>query len=106
MKDSMPFQEVVEAEGHLIDSHIMENIFDKVVEPFARMAQNPSGLRLPQEISGRIAHGQGPAQPRLQSRGCYFPNCMPIIEDLPPGYPCSPVLLGKGGSSRIGRSPP
>ncbi|MGP8247144.1 MAG: TIGR00300 family protein, partial [Bryobacteraceae bacterium] len=27
----MPFQEVVEAEGHLIDSHIMENIFDKVV---------------------------------------------------------------------------
>ncbi len=28
----MPFQEVVEAEGHLIDSHIMENLFDKVVE--------------------------------------------------------------------------
>jgi lysine-ketoglutarate reductase/saccharopine dehydrogenase-like protein (TIGR00300 family) len=28
----MRFQEVVEAEGHLIDSHIMENIFDKVVE--------------------------------------------------------------------------
>jgi len=25
-------EEVVEAEGHLIDSHIMENIFDKVVE--------------------------------------------------------------------------
>jgi lysine-ketoglutarate reductase/saccharopine dehydrogenase-like protein (TIGR00300 family) len=28
----MQFQEVVEAEGHLIDSHVMENIFDKVVE--------------------------------------------------------------------------
>jgi lysine-ketoglutarate reductase/saccharopine dehydrogenase-like protein (TIGR00300 family) len=28
----MPFQEVVEAEGHLIDSHLMELIFDKVVE--------------------------------------------------------------------------
>ena len=28
----MHFQEVVEAEGHLIDSHVMENIFDKVVE--------------------------------------------------------------------------
>jgi lysine-ketoglutarate reductase/saccharopine dehydrogenase-like protein (TIGR00300 family) len=28
----MQVQEVVEAEGHLIDSHIMENIFDKVVE--------------------------------------------------------------------------
>ena len=32
----MPFQEVVEAEGHLIDSHIMENIFDKVVENHGR----------------------------------------------------------------------
>ena len=28
----MQFQEVVEAEGHLIDSHVMEEIFDKVVE--------------------------------------------------------------------------
>jgi len=32
----MPFHEVVEAEGHLIDSHIMENIFDKVVEYHGR----------------------------------------------------------------------
>jgi lysine-ketoglutarate reductase/saccharopine dehydrogenase-like protein (TIGR00300 family) len=32
----MPLQEVVEAEGHLIDSHIMENIFDKVVEYHGR----------------------------------------------------------------------
>jgi len=32
----MPFQEVVEAEGHLIDSHIMENIFDTVVEQHGR----------------------------------------------------------------------
>ncbi len=28
----MHLQEVLEAEGHLIDSHVMENIFDKVVE--------------------------------------------------------------------------
>ncbi|HUQ92231.1 MAG TPA: TIGR00300 family protein [Bryobacteraceae bacterium] len=28
----MPFHEIVEAEGHLIDSHIMEQIFDSVVE--------------------------------------------------------------------------
>ena len=28
----MQFQELVEAQGHLIDSHIMEEIFDKVVE--------------------------------------------------------------------------
>jgi lysine-ketoglutarate reductase/saccharopine dehydrogenase-like protein (TIGR00300 family) len=28
----MQFQEIVEAQGHLIDSHVMEEIFDKVVE--------------------------------------------------------------------------
>jgi lysine-ketoglutarate reductase/saccharopine dehydrogenase-like protein (TIGR00300 family) len=32
----MPFEEVVEAEGHLIDSHVMEQIFDKVVESNGR----------------------------------------------------------------------
>ncbi|HVW10632.1 MAG TPA: TIGR00300 family protein [Bryobacteraceae bacterium] len=32
----MPFEEVVEAEGHLIDSHVMEQIFDKVVEANGR----------------------------------------------------------------------
>lgn len=32
----MPFEEVVEAEGHLIDSHVMEQIFDKVVESHGR----------------------------------------------------------------------
>src|SRR3974390_2244624 len=35
-KSSMQFEEVVEAEGPLIDSHVMENIFDKVVEHGAR----------------------------------------------------------------------
>ena len=52
----MPFQEVVEAEGHLIDSHIMESIFDKVVEyrgrfeveqfRIGRTNSEPSYLRL------------------------------------------------------------
>ncbi len=52
----MPFQEVVEAQGHLIDSHIMENIFDKVVESSGRFEveefrigrtnSDPSYLRL------------------------------------------------------------
>jgi lysine-ketoglutarate reductase/saccharopine dehydrogenase-like protein (TIGR00300 family) len=32
----MQLQEIVEAEGHLIDSHVMEDIFDKVVEHNAR----------------------------------------------------------------------
>jgi lysine-ketoglutarate reductase/saccharopine dehydrogenase-like protein (TIGR00300 family) len=61
----MPFQEVVEAQGHLIDSHIMENIFDKVVEysgrfeveefRIGRTNSEPSYLRLkveaPEEAS-------------------------------------------------------
>jgi hypothetical protein len=29
---ALPLQERVEAQGHLIDSHIMEQIFDTVVE--------------------------------------------------------------------------
>lgn len=61
----MPFQEVVEAQGHLIDSHIMENIFDQVVESngrfeveefrIGRTNSEPSYLRLkveaPEEAS-------------------------------------------------------
>src|ERR1041385_582725 len=56
MESSMRFQEVVEAQGHLIDSHIMENIFDKVVEysgrfeveqfRIGRTNSEPSFLRL------------------------------------------------------------
>src|SRR5450756_150064 len=74
----MPFQEVVEAEGHLIDSHIMENIFDKVVEYHGRFEveqfrigktnSEPSYLRLkvetPDELSlDRLLH-------ELLSLGC------------------------------------
>ncbi len=57
----MQFQEVVEAEGHLIDSHIMENIFDKVVEHSGRFEvqqfrigrtnSEPSYLRLKVETA-------------------------------------------------------
>jgi lysine-ketoglutarate reductase/saccharopine dehydrogenase-like protein (TIGR00300 family) len=59
----MPFQEVVEAEGHLIDSHIMENIFDQVVEHHGRFEveqfrigrtnSEPSYLRLKVETGDR-----------------------------------------------------
>src|SRR5262245_42200929 len=61
----MRFEEVVEAEGHLIDSHIMENIFDKVVEYSGRFEveqfrigktnSEPSYLRLKVET----ADGEG-----------------------------------------------
>src|SRR5271156_1742602 len=52
----MQFQEVVEAQGHLIDSHVMEQIFDQVVEfggrfeveqfRIGRTNSDPSYLRL------------------------------------------------------------
>ena len=35
---AVPFSEIVEAQGHLIDSHIMERIFDTVVEFGGRFA--------------------------------------------------------------------
>src|SRR6266851_5241074 len=62
---AMPFQEVVEAEGHLIDSHIMENIFDKVVEHHGRFEveqfrigktnSEPSYLRLKVETPDGVS---------------------------------------------------
>ncbi len=61
--DFMQFQEVVEAQGHLIDSHIMEQIFDQVVEfggrfeveefRVGRTNSEPSYLRLKVEASER-----------------------------------------------------
>src|SRR5260370_24776041 len=52
----MQFEEVIEDEGHLIDSHVMEEIFDKVVEynsrfeveqfRIGRTNSDPSYLRL------------------------------------------------------------
>src|SRR5215469_10636802 len=65
---SMQLQEVVEAEGHLIDSHVMEDIFDKVVEHNARFEvdqfrigrtnSEPSYLRLKVEApdEGAMEH--------------------------------------------------
>jgi lysine-ketoglutarate reductase/saccharopine dehydrogenase-like protein (TIGR00300 family) len=53
---SLPYQEIVESQGHLIDSHLMEQIFDTVVEyngqfeveefRIGRTNQDPSYLRL------------------------------------------------------------
>ena len=60
---TFPFQEVVEAEGHLIDSHVMEQIFDKVVEysgrfeveqfRIGRTNEEPSHLRLRVEAASQ-----------------------------------------------------
>src|SRR5215831_4780477 len=58
---SMSIHEVVEAEGHLIDSHVMESIFDKVVEyegrfeveqcRIGRNNEEPSYIRLKVETA-------------------------------------------------------
>ena len=82
IESSMPFQEVVEAEGHLIDSHIMENIFDKVVEyngrfeveqfRIGRTNSEPSYLRLKVEDAdaGRAgAPAAGTARAGLRAGG-------------------------------------
>jgi lysine-ketoglutarate reductase/saccharopine dehydrogenase-like protein (TIGR00300 family) len=60
----MEFQEVVEAQGHLIDSHVMEQIFDKVVEYNSRFEveqfrigktnSEPSYLRLKVEAPTQV----------------------------------------------------
>ena len=61
--EALPIQEVVAAEGHLIDSHIMERIFDTVVEyngrfevedfHIGRTNADPSRLRLRVEAPSR-----------------------------------------------------
>ena len=77
----MSFQEVVEAEGHLIDSHIMENIFDKVVEHHGRFEveqfrigrtnSEPSYLRL------KVSVEEAPALDRLLE-GLLELGCAPV----------------------------
>ena len=72
------FHEVVEAEGHLIDSHIMEQIFDTVVEydgrfeveqfSIGRTNSEPSRLRLRVETPG--AEQMGILLAQLVGLGC------------------------------------
>jgi lysine-ketoglutarate reductase/saccharopine dehydrogenase-like protein (TIGR00300 family) len=60
---ALPFHELVESEGHLIDSHVMERIFDTVVEYHGRFEveqfrigrtnSEPSYLRLKVEAPSR-----------------------------------------------------
>jgi lysine-ketoglutarate reductase/saccharopine dehydrogenase-like protein (TIGR00300 family) len=89
----MHLQELVEAEGHLIDSHIMETIFDKVVEHNARFEveqfrigrtnSEPSYLRLKVEAP----------TPELMSH---------LLEDLL-GLGCSPVDSGDAQLRQVER---
>ena len=73
-----PVQEVVEAEGHLIDSHVMEQIFDTVVEYHGRFEveqfrigrtnSEPSYLRLKVDTADRRSMQQILSQ--LLGLGC------------------------------------
>ena len=73
-----PFQEVVEAEGHLIDSHIMEQIFDTVIEFnghfnvehffIGRTNAEPSRLRL--RVEAASAEEMERLLSRLLELGC------------------------------------
>ena len=91
----MPFQEVVEAEGHLIDSHIMEHIFDKVVEYHGRFEveqfrigrtnSEPSYLRLrvetPDGLSLRAAAPRAAGAGLLAGRIPATPHCATVERD-------------------------
>jgi lysine-ketoglutarate reductase/saccharopine dehydrogenase-like protein (TIGR00300 family) len=76
--ETRPLQEVVEAEGHLIDSHIMEQIFDAVIEYRGRFEvehfhigktnADPSRLRLRVEAPDRAAFDKMLSQ--LHALGC------------------------------------
>ena len=75
---ALPLQEVVEAQGHLIDSHIMEQIFDTVVEfhgrfeveqfHIGRTNSEPSTLRLKVEAGDR--HSMQQILSQLLGLGC------------------------------------
>jgi lysine-ketoglutarate reductase/saccharopine dehydrogenase-like protein (TIGR00300 family) len=89
----MPVEEVVEAEGHLIDSHVMEQIFDKVVESSGRFEverfsigrtnSDPSYLRLRVET---------PTRQQMEHL---------LAQILPIG--CSPVEGGDAALKRVER---
>ncbi len=73
-----PFHEVVEAEGHLIDSHVMEQIFDTVVEydgrfeveefRIGRTNSEPSHLRL--RVETATAESMSVLLAQLVGLGC------------------------------------
>ncbi len=77
-QNEVPFSETVEAQGHLIDSHIMERIFDTVVEfggrfevehfSIGRTNSDPSRLRLRIEAPNEDSLGKMMTQ--LLGLGC------------------------------------
>jgi len=89
----MQFQEVVEAEGHLIDSHIMENIFDKVVEHSGR-------FEVQQFRIGRT--NSEPSYLRLKVETPDDPSLHRLLHELLT-LGCAPVDTGDAALAEVGR---
>jgi arginine dihydrolase len=79
-----PFTEVVEAQGHLIDSHIMEQIFDSVIEHGAR-------FEVEQFHVGRT--NAEPSQLRMRIEAPHREQMEQLLSQLL-GLGCSPVDAG------------
>jgi lysine-ketoglutarate reductase/saccharopine dehydrogenase-like protein (TIGR00300 family) len=77
-QNAIPLHEVVEAHGHLVDSHIMEQIFDTVVEyqgrfdveefHIGRTNADPSRLRM--KVEADDAHSMQQILAQLLTLGC------------------------------------
>ncbi|HXK04070.1 MAG TPA: TIGR00300 family protein [Verrucomicrobiae bacterium] len=89
----MTFQEVVEAEGHLIDSHVVENIFDKVVEHHGR-------FEVEQFRIGRT--NSEPSYLRLKVEAPDAPALDRLLEDLLM-IGCAPVETGDAALATVER---
>ena len=89
----MTFQEVVEAEGHLIDSHVVENIFDKVVEHHGR-------FEVEQFRIGRT--NSEPSYLRLKVEAPDAPALDRLLEDLLM-IGCAPVETGNAALATVER---
>src|ERR1700682_4560419 len=87
----MQFQEVVEAQGHLIDSHIMEQIFDQVVECGGRFEV--------EEFRVGRTHGE-PSYLRLKVEAAERATMERLLEQLL-GLRCSPVDTGDEQSRTV-----
>lgn len=95
---NLPLAEVVEAQGHLIDSHIMERIFDSVVEfggrfeveqfSIGRTNSDPSSLRLRVEASSEMQMDR--MLTRLLALGCTLPDGGDAGLELAPRDRCAP----------------
>ena len=89
----MPFEEVVEAEGHLIDSHLMEQIFDKVVESNGRFEVEQFRIgRTNGEASYLRLRLEAPDRRQMEHL---------LAQLLPIG--CSPVQAGNAMLGRVER---